>query len=274
MNSMNLENEWSNRFDAREAQYVGESGLKYWEARAEDFSEMRVSKQYEYGKKILSVLEPLLSADARVLDIGAGPGSLLVPFGPKVKQFTAIEPAVNMVAELKWNAEKAGVENYVVLQVPWQDVDADRFRSRFDLVMISITLWMFKDIWRQILRMEQVCKGYCCVVTGAGQDPGGQDASLWEKIAGDIPKPSYTEFPFIFNLLYANGRRPEVRTFSHRAERSVESRIQQQKLFYAKYVNLTPSHEADIEDFVEKAAANGMVQEAYTSTVVWWKPGL
>jgi ubiquinone/menaquinone biosynthesis C-methylase UbiE len=274
MNSMSLENRWSNRFDAREALYTGESGLNYWEARAGDFSEMRVSKQYEYGKKILAVLEPLLPANAWVLDIGAGPGSLLVPFGPKVKQFTAIEPAVNMVAELRRNAEKAGIENYEVLQVPWQDVDTDRFRSRFDLVMISITLWMFRDIWRQILRMEQVCKGYCCVITGADQDPDGHGPSLWKKITGDIPKPSYTEFPFIFNLLYANGRRPEVRTFSHRAERSVESRIRQQKLFYAKYVNLTPSHEAAIEDFVEKTATNGMVQETYTSAVVWWKPAL
>jgi SAM-dependent methyltransferase len=272
MNDFNWIAEWERRFDERESMYTGESGLGYWEARADDFSELRVSREYEYGRKVWKIVAPLVSADAKVLDVGAGPGTFLAPFAPNVGQFTAVEPAENMAALLKKNAEIAGINNYQLLQLPWQDMNMEQYRRHFDLVVISITLWMFRDIWRQIERLEQVCKGYCCVVTGAGTDPTGGGDPLWNKVMGDRPKPSYSELLLLFNLLHANGRLPEVKNFSYIGERNIEVKVRQQKLFYSKYTALTPEQEDIIRNYEEKRANNGIVKENYTAAIVSWKP--
>jgi hypothetical protein len=52
-----------------------------------------------------------------------------------------------------------------------------------DLVITSIVLWIFKDVWEQLARMEQMSKGYCCVVTGTGEQYG-KDMELWQKVMG------------------------------------------------------------------------------------------
>ncbi|MFW5791927.1 MAG: hypothetical protein ACOCVU_04635, partial [Desulfohalobiaceae bacterium] len=84
--------------------------------------------------------------------------------------------------------------------------------------------------------------------------------------------PGYSEFPLVFNLLYAMGRLPEVRIVDYRTERSVESKIRQQKLFYAKYATLTPETEQLIEGTVKAAGEEGLVRESCRASVVFWKP--
>ena len=273
LNAEAWENQWQNQFDTRQNMYSGESGLGYWEKRADDFSEMRVSMEYEYGNRVYEALKDQLPEKASVLDIGAGPGTFLVPFAPKVGKFTALEPAANMIANLERNAARAGIDNYEVIDSTWEISDPVLESVKYDLVLISITLWMFRDIRERILAKEKLSKNLCCIVTGAGDDPSGHGMSLWQKVMGETPKPAYSEFPFAFNLLYMMGRRPEVRIISHQAERSVPSRIRQQELFYEKYTTLDDDKRRIIHDHVmEVADQNGGVSlEKYTSAVIFWK---
>ena len=268
---MDEQQEWIKEFNRRQALYEGKTGLGYWESRARDFSEMRSSRNWEFGRRILKTLYRELPEKAKVLDIGAGPGSLLVPFSEKLGEFTAVEPSTAMLSELKKNASKARISNFSVLTQNWENIKTSALEGSFDLVIISITLWMFRDLPEQIKRMEKCSRGLCSVVACIDDNRGNSEDSLWEKILGDVPRPSYSEFPFIFNLLYKMRRSPEVRFIEYQAERSLNAKIQQQKLFYAKYVRLTPQTEQIIENEVRKHSHNGIVTENYISAVVWWK---
>ncbi|TVM14494.1 SAM-dependent methyltransferase [Oceanidesulfovibrio indonesiensis] len=262
---------WAERWDARERLYVGEAHLGYWQARAEDFSDGRRACDYDFGRKIVDALSPYLPEKAEVLDVGCGPGSLLIPLSQAGHHVTAVEPAQRMIDELQANAAAAGIGAYEVISRVWQEVDVEGLAGRFDLALSSITMWMFRDLRTQLERLEQVSRGLCCVVGGASRETSGHSDGLWSAIMGDIPQPGYSEFPLAFNLLYAMGRLPEVRIVDYRTERSVESKTRQQKLFYTKYAKLTPKVEKLIEEKVKTSSESGMVQESCKASVVFWQ---
>lgn len=265
---------WEERWDTRETMYVGEAHMGYWQARAEDFSDGRRAYDFDFGRQIVQALSSQLPQHAEVLDVGCGPGSLLIPLSQAGHHVTAVEPAEQMIAQLQANATAAGVGEYEVLQQFWQDVDVQELTGHFDLALSAITMWMFRDLRVQLERLETVSRGLCCVVGGAGGEASGHSDGLWSAIMGDARQPGYSEFPLVFNLLYAMGRLPEVRIVDYRTERSVESKIRQQKLFYAKYTAMTPAVEKLIEDAMRNAGESGMVQEYCKASVVFWNaPG-
>ena len=95
-----------------------------------------------------------------MLDIGAGPGFFTIPFAQHIKSVTSIEPSKGMVAVLKENAKEAGVENFYVIEELIQDLPQDGSPDfQFDLVGVSLVLWMFPDVWLRLLQMEQYSKG-------------------------------------------------------------------------------------------------------------------
>ncbi len=70
-----------------------------------------------------------------------------------------------MVEVLKENAKEAGVENFNIIEELIQDLPQDGSPNfQFDLVVVSLVLWMFPDVWSQLLQMEQYSKGYCAIV--------------------------------------------------------------------------------------------------------------
>ncbi len=266
---------WEERWDTREQMYVGEAHMNYWQARAEDFSDGRRAHDYNFGRTIVGALSPHLPQNAEVLDVGCGPGSLLIPLGQAGHHVTAVEPAEQMIGQLQANARAAGVEGYELIPRLWQDVDVQALAGHFDLAMSAITMWMFRDLRVQLERLETVSRNLCCVVGGAGGETSGHGDGLWSAIMGDARQPGYSEFPLAFNLLYAMGRLPEVRIVNYRTERSVKSKITQQKLFYAKYTALTPKVERLIENAMNDAGEGGMVQEYCKASVIFWKsPGV
>jgi cyclopropane fatty-acyl-phospholipid synthase-like methyltransferase len=204
-----------------------------------------------------------------VLEIGAGPGTFVIPFAKVVKRIVAVEPSKGMIRELEKNAEEAGVENFEIIAKKWEDVDISEI-GKYDLVISSIVLWIFKDVWNQIRRMEMASKGYCCAVTGVN-DWGKKEEELWRKIMGDIKRPSYSEYPLIYNLLYSKGRYPNVEIIEYTTERTVESKIQHRKLFYSKFIEVTPEIENIIREFVISRSENGIYREKGKAAVIWWK---
>lgn len=53
---------------------------------ARDYSEWNKSSAYEYGRKAVEAVREIISPDFKVLDIGAGPGPLAIPFAAKVRK--------------------------------------------------------------------------------------------------------------------------------------------------------------------------------------------
>ncbi|MBF7082454.1 class I SAM-dependent methyltransferase [Desulfallas sp. Bu1-1] len=269
MQQLNWENLWEKIYEERGKIEYRDPGIEYWDKRAEDFSESRKTNDYEYGREVIKALHEIINSNSEVLDIGAGPGTFVIPFAKKVKKVTAVEPSKGMCEKIGKNAEEEGVRNFEIINKVWQEVDISKITGKYDLVICSIVLWIFKDVWEQLKRMEQSSRGYCCVVTGTG-DWNGEEQKLWHKVMGDVKKPSYSEYPLIYNLLYSKGRFPNVDIIYYTSERSVENEIMHKKLFFEKYREVTSEIEQMIRDYVLTKAEGEKYREKGRAAVIWW----
>ena len=179
---MNWREVWERKYGERvRAGIKREPGPEYWDKVAEDYSQWNKYNDYEYGRKAIEAIRELMNPDFEALDIGAGTGTLAIPFAKVVRRITAIEPSLVMIKYLLRNAEEEGVQNIEVINKSWQEVGDPDIRKKFDIVACSHLLWQFEDVDKQLERMEHASRGYCCVVHPAG----GRDAiieSLWPKM--------------------------------------------------------------------------------------------
>jgi SAM-dependent methyltransferase len=110
-----------------------------------------------YIHKTLSGLA--LAPNSRVLDIGAGPGTLAVPLSKSVSQVTAVEPSPGMMTVLEENISHEKTSNIACLQKRWEEVDVDsELSAPFDAVIAAFSLDM-PDIRKAVEKMIRVCKG-------------------------------------------------------------------------------------------------------------------
>ena len=108
---------------------------------------MRKSNDYDFGRNVYAALRGVLHPDATLLDIGAGLGSFTIPFAHQIKFVTAIEPSKGMAVALKANAKEAGVENFILIEELFEELPQEPSPDfQFDLVAISLVLWMFPDV--------------------------------------------------------------------------------------------------------------------------------
>ncbi|MBP1928848.1 16S rRNA G527 N7-methylase RsmG [Methanolinea mesophila] len=114
----------------------------------------------EYSRRVGETLAGLpLNPTSRVLDIGAGPGTLAIPLAPLVREITTVEPAAGMTRVLRRKLEEDGIGNVQVVPRTWEDVDPGRDLSGpYDLVIASLSLSM-PDIREAVEKMVSVCSG-------------------------------------------------------------------------------------------------------------------
>ncbi|WP_319559381.1 class I SAM-dependent methyltransferase [Marispirochaeta sp.] len=262
--------EWETLHDRR---YSGlrtdSSEREYWSMRARDFSESRRTDGFGYGKKVCEkLMGKALSPDSVVLDVGAGPGTFVVPFAPRVRRIDGLEPAPGMVSEMKKNAEKEGLKDYGIIEKSWEEVD---FCEEYDLVISSLVLFVFRDIWRQILRLERASRGYCAIVTGTGTSRCPDD--LWSNVMGGTPFPwsSDTEYPLIFNLLRSRKRIPNVGIIEYTSRRLLENKVRHRSLCFQRYAELSEEMEDMIRNYYTKRSRDGYVEETSKAAIIWWK---
>ena len=253
---------WQEKFNARVQRIRANPQVDYWDKRARDFSAMRKSNDYDYGRQVCAALQPVLRADTAMLDIGAGPGSFVIPFAKHVKFVTAIEPSREMAALLRENADEAGVGNYTVIEKMVQDLSPDsELTAAFDLVTVSLVFWMYEDVWPLILQMESYSNSYCAIVA---EIPDGKN--LRTLSLGDVE-----EFQILYNMLAAQGRFANVRVIDYRCERSVEDEARYRSIAYEQYEgDITPQVKQRILGEVQAEAKHGMCTVATRSAVIWW----
>ncbi len=154
-----------------------------------------------------------INPESRVLDIGAGPGSLAIPFAQKVAHVTAVEPAEGMVSVLREKMTEQEVENISLVQKRWEDVDVKAdLQPPYDVVMASFSLGM-PDIRRAIEKMMDASNKYVYLYHFAGETHWDrQSRELWPKLHGKEYHPG-PKSDVLYNVLYQMGIYPNVRTF-------------------------------------------------------------
>lgn len=149
----------------------------------------------------------------RVLDIGAGPGTLALPLSPLVRSVTAVEPAIGMAEVLQDHISSEGINNITIIPMHWEEVDPTRdLTPPYDLVIASFSLTM-TDLWAALLKMNQVSKGLVALYWFV-------DDSFWEQqylaLWPELHHASFSPGPkadIVFNLLYQHGIYADVRMF-------------------------------------------------------------
>ncbi len=71
-----------------------------------------------------------ITPQSRVLDIGAGPGTLAIPLAQTVEHVTVVEPSGTMLQCLRDNIDATGVDNISIVQKKWEDIDLEKIYFR------------------------------------------------------------------------------------------------------------------------------------------------
>lgn len=179
-----------------------ESALRFWNMSQEE--NWRVEKTIEWTD---------VKQDSRVLDIGAGPGALAIPFAKKAAHVTAVEPAVGMVSILREKMAEQGVQNITIVQKRWEAVRVkEDLKQPYDVVIASFSLGM-DDIRAAIEKMIAASSRYVYLYHFAGSTSWDlQWKELWPKLHGSGYHPA-PKCDVLYNVLYQMGIYPHVRVF-------------------------------------------------------------
>jgi SAM-dependent methyltransferase len=219
-----------------------ESALRFWDM---------CKKEQNRIERV--IWETDITEKSRVLDIGAGPGTLAIPFAQKATHVTAVEPADGMCSVMREKMAEYGVENITIVQKRWEEVDvASDLDPPYDVVVASFSLGMF-DIRNAIEKMIQASSRYIYLYHFAGESTwSGMWKELWPRLHGR----NYICGPMsdvLYNVLYQMGIYPNITTFRMKHD-------QRHSTLEDAVAELAPQARADtkeqkavLRDYLEKA---------------------
>ncbi len=212
---------------------------------------------------------------SRILDVGAGPGTLTIPLAPKVGHITAVEPSGAMAAVLRENIKANNLTNVDCVQKKWEEVDEQKDLSPyFDVVVASFSLGM-PDIGLAIEKMLKVSKGHVFLLWFAGPPSWDKDSTYIFKTLFNMEYPGMPQANVIFNLLYQKGIYPNVDVFPGKMEHHFDSLDDMVADFTMRMPKLSQEQVSEIRDYYETVVEkkNGKVILPYTwqGMTLWWK---
>ncbi|HWQ66560.1 MAG TPA: class I SAM-dependent methyltransferase [Methanospirillum sp.] len=113
----------------------------------------------EYREVIKEQLRTMIvPLNARVLDIGSGPGTLAVPLAKQGCSVTIVEQAPLMCAACEEYRLSEGAAPITIINKRWEEVTPEELGGPFDLVIASFSLTM-ADITSAIRTIQEVASG-------------------------------------------------------------------------------------------------------------------
>ncbi|ACL03146.1 Methyltransferase type 11 [Desulfatibacillum aliphaticivorans] len=261
--------------EARKIRTEKES-MEFWDKIAPEYGGM--SKKGPNGRveQITGFLtqEGLLNSQARILDVGSGPGTFAFPFAPLANEVIAVDGSEEMCSILNQKAQEKGLQNVKAFQRLWKDVDIEKegWTRAFDLVFASMTPAI--NGREALEKMIQASRGHCCLVisTGAGKSLTRQ--ALWKRFFQEDLQVNKDNFLHIFNLLSVIGYLPSIRycQTSWAREQPVDKAVDALCRSFWMYMDITPEVKKNISAFVEEKTENGFFKEEIKSSlaVITW----
>ena len=242
-----------------------ESARRFWKMARENGAE-----------RINNTIEGMaLTPQSRVLDIGAGPGTLAVPIARQVACVTAVELSECMMAVLRENLDEYGLGNVDCIHKDWEEVDAETDLSGpYDVVFASYSLGM-KDIKASVRKMLDVCSGYVYLYWFAGETSWDKDSrKLWPSLHG-CEYSSGPKCDVLYNVLYEMGIYPNVETFPFEHINRFEDLEEALEHFGPHYGIETEAQNKILKDYltvVLEEENGGLIHRGWSTRVkVWWK---
>jgi SAM-dependent methyltransferase len=260
--------DWAGVWRSMTEEVARKSTVEYWNSRAADYNDYILSSGFDHGRSALRIIqeEGILIKNDKALDIAAGPGSLSIPLAEAGFNVTALEPSDTMGEYLVENAFRKGLDSIELVLSTWQDVDISPWRDSFDLVICSQALWHFPDLMDQVVRMEEVSRGWCGVLLGVDDEP--EFADLYRALGLRDEEPD--RFLIFFNLLYSHGRFADVRTFQTVMKRSKGSAFSMWEKCAEKFGTLSAADKKNISNHIERCTVDGLYTTTNTMALIWW----
>jgi SAM-dependent methyltransferase len=213
-----------------------------------------------------------ISPGFRILDIGAGPGTLAVPLAKVVSHITAVEPSSAMMNVLRENIENYGLSNIDCLQKRWEDVNVKSdLPCPYDLVMASFSLGM-KDIKEAIRKMVAASCGKVALLWFAGEPSWETHCRrLWPRLHGR----EYYPMPHsdvLFNILYRMGIYANVAAFSWEFSQSF-SNLDDASAYWCQQMQVTADDKRSVvRNYLRELAGPGQptFKDFSQNMLIWW----
>lgn len=234
-----------------------------------------LAQSRERPERILQDIEGLpIKADSRVLDIGAGPGTLAVPLAARVASVTAVEPAAGMAEVMSEHALENGVTNLSIVRKRWEDVDPKKdLEGPYDLVIARHSLGM-PNIREVIKAMCKASSEWVYLFWFAGST-GWEKAmvDLWPKLHGREYR-SGPKADVLYNVLYSMGIYPNVETVQMDYARKFSDIDAAVKEFREQYMISSPAQEEILRGHLQDSllkTSEGLENSMMTNQVrIWW----
>lgn len=217
-----------------------------------------------------------IKPDSRILDVGAGPGTLALPLAGMVRHVTAVEPSECMRTCLSETMDELDIRNITLVPKLWEDVDISKdLAAPYDVVVASYSLG-FPDLREGLLKMAEVSSSYVYIFWFADMISPWQKnyGDIWEKLYG-IPIKAYQKPNVIFNLLHQMGiyanvevtKEEQIQRFS-----SLEQAVKDQ----GAGLNLETRKQYEIlGEFLEKRlqveGGEYVLRNISPRAMIWWK---
>ncbi len=250
------------------------SHVGYWNTRANDYDDFIRTSEFAYGEAMTEVLlrAGMLEPQSRVLEIASGVGAVTLPLAARCAEVVAIEPADQMADRLAGNARARDLANIEIRRQTLEEAMGGISENSFDFTLMCHASWQFPEILDVVRFMDAASSRGACLADTAGFDD--QAHGEMYKALG-IEADCTDRFPYLFNLLYAEGYRPNVWMLDYTMRRSVDSALSMWQLLLGKYRTPTAEDLALIQEHVARRARNGLYEVPSVMAVMWWekRPG-
>jgi SAM-dependent methyltransferase len=183
-------------------------GPKYWDGRAEKFSDCAGTSPYAGTFIDYLMLQP----GQTVLDMGSGSGTLTIPLARAGHTVFAFDFSLRMLETLKGFARQEGLDSIraalLDFNAPWEDWEAAGITENCVDIALASRSTMVDDLWEAFCKLERAARVKVAVTMAT--EFGPRDTKLMR--AGDDGELLFVpDFVFALNLLLQKGRYPELR---------------------------------------------------------------
>jgi len=213
---------------------------------------------------------------ARVLDIGAGPGTFAIPLAARGCSVTAVEPSPVMREALAERITQENSTGITVIPKRWEDVKADDLGDPFDAVIASYSLTMM-DIGEAVLRMQEHCRGTVHIFWFLAPPAWAMvNRDLWPLIhGGEFPGEPTADW--LWQVLVEMGIYANITVEPRSAPPFYATPDDAEKEFVRRLNCTSPAHEETVKNYLHsvlRKKGNGFeLGEGPLGAHIWWDAG-
>lgn len=251
--------------------------MEFWNKFAPSYENCTSDKGKERIEKVIDILakDQMITPEARVIDIGCGPGTYALPLVNRVKSITALDGAEDMCRILEQKVQGAGIKNIKVLHRMWEDMDIKKegLEKQFELAFASITPAICD--YDTLNKLNQVSRKYCCHISWAGGSLGKARQDLWELLFQEKDAGHGYNIIFPFNILFNSGFFPSMRYIDSQwiQENPVEEAVERLCDSFWLYTEITPGVKDIITRYVGEKAVGGIFRQEFKARlgIITWR---